>query len=78
MSSKEADPVHLLRGTRNAVKAWCSARSPASHTRSVDEATCSKCLRTALDHYAIRQEESWQQIQRIIDRQAILGAELGW
>ena len=78
MSNKRADAVHLLRGSRNATRVWCSMRGSESSTGSVDTATCIECLRTALDHYSVRHEESWQQIQRIMDRQVVVLDELQW
>ena len=78
MSSKQADAVHLLRGSRNATKVWCSVRRSESSAGSVDTATCMECLRTALEHYSVRHEESWQQIQRIMDRQEVILDELQW
>lgn len=78
MSSKGADSVHLLRGSRNATKVWCGVVTAESRNGSVDAATCPNCLRTALDPYAVRHEESWQQIQRIMDRQAVIMADVEW
>ena len=78
MSSTRAEFVHLLRGSRNATKVWCSEQLAESRTGSVDDATCAACLRTALDHYAVRHEESWLQIQRIMDRQVAIMEKAGW
>lgn len=72
MSSARAEFVHLLRGSRNATKVWCSEQAAESGTGSVDAATRAACLRTALDHYAVRHEVSWLQIQRIMDRQVVI------
>lgn len=79
MSTKRAETVHLLRQDGHWKKAWCSAEGMNRCTGSVDQATCARCLEAALEHQAAIHEESWRQIQNLMDRQAEVEADVsGW